>query len=42
MIKGVTLGIVCVVGKDSDVMGVGKDSSAWYMIESHIISWHDM
>ena len=27
------------VSKDSRVMGVGKDSG-WYMVESHLISWH--
>ena len=28
------------VGKDSGVMGVDRDSRAWYMVESHLISWH--
>ena len=36
----------CVIGvdKDSSVMGGSKDSGhgTWYMIESHLISWHDM
>ena len=28
------------VGKDSGVMGVDKDSGAWYMVESHLNSCH--